>query len=566
MRNMVVEFRDGYLVIRKNSEVCVKGFTKVVNVSTAIQDLDDYTSVKYIKTYINSLNLGFPLEFHTVVKPVDRVAFIKNLERAIVDNTIVYEVNQFRVDSKVRAERARFIRNRVLKDSLQPFEIEVFITASACSEEFVSALETLKTRLRILKSALNSLGVDIEKVNAEKASFKLLAVELQLRGQSAFSRLVDRFRRRLTVADLVSLPLFTFIPLLGRAKFALRSSGVRLGIDLESGEEVYWNIDESTSPHILVVGPSGIGKTTFLAELSTSISRIGIGVLVVDPKNEYRKFFESSGVEVSHYTLGRSISIGLTEILKTLGSSSSRDIAEVLLDILSTHRELGKKEVFSCLYSTLSSLNAISEGGDSEFINLLKRMTRYCSEEYSEYVTNKVLTTLATVSASEYSLAKLIRELNKISVVDISTALSIDPSILPLLLKVVSVAIRTSGITSLKKHKYWRMLVVDEAWTILRDNSLTAVEELVRVGRSFGTIVALATQAVRDFTKALGPLVDNLGLLVVLPSTSAEYWEEVNRMLKVSSERVEKARSLGRGYALVRIAPDPRATLIKLAL
>lgn len=566
MRNMVVEFRDGYLVIRKNSEVCVKGFTKVVNVSTAIQDLDDYTSVKYIKTYINSLNLGFPLEFHTVVKPVDRVAFIKNLERAIVDNTIVYEVNQFRVDSKVRAERARFIRNRVLKDSLQPFEIEVFITASACSEEFVSALETLKTRLRILKSALNSLGVDIEKVNAEKASFKLLAVELQLRRQSAFSRLVDRFRRRLTVADLVSLPLFTFIPLLGRAKFALRSSGVRLGIDLESGEEVYWNIDESTSPHILVVGPSGIGKTTFLAELSTSISRIGIGVLVVDPKNEYRKFFESSGVEVSHYTLGRSISIGLTEILKTLGSSSSRDIAEVLLDILSTHRELGKKEVFSCLYSTLSSLNAISEGGDSEFINLLKRMTRYCSEEYSEYVTNKVLTTLATVSASEYSLAKLIRELNKISVVDISTALSIDPSILPLLLKVVSVAIRTSGRTSLKKHKYWRMLVVDEAWTILRDNSLTAVEELVRVGRSFGTIVALATQAVRDFTKALGPLVDNLGLLVVLPSTSAEYWEEVNRMLKVSSERVEKARSLGRGYALVRIAPDPRATLIKLAL
>ncbi|MEM4774902.1 MAG: hypothetical protein QW489_00885, partial [Sulfolobales archaeon] len=87
---------------------------------------------------------------------------------------------------------------------------------------------------------------------------------------------------------------------------------------------------------------------------------------------------------------------------------------------------------------------------------------------------------------------------------------------------------------------------------------------LIRVSRSFGTVVALATQTARDFTKTLGPLIDNLGLLVVLPSTSAEYWEEVSKLFKVSSERVEKARALGRGYAIVRLAPDPRALLIKL--
>ncbi|MDW8010697.1 MAG: DUF87 domain-containing protein, partial [Sulfolobales archaeon] len=388
MRIPVLEFRDGVLVIRRNSEVCVKGFVKVANVSTAIQDLDDSTSVKYIKSYVNSLNLGYPLEFYTVVKPIDRVEFAKNLERVVVENAIVYEVNRLRVDSKMKAERARLVRNRVLKESIQPFEIEVHVAASACAEELSDSLELLKTRLRILRNVMNSLGIDVEEVDAEKTSFKLLAAGLRSERRTIFSKLLDRLRRRFIVADLVSVLLFTFTPLLGKAKFTLRSSGVKLGVDLESGEEVYWNLNESASPHVLVVGPSGMGKTTLLAELSLSLSRLGIGVLVVDPKNEYRRIFESRGVNVHHFTLGKNFSIGLVDVLKTLRSSLYRDVVEVLIDVLSAHRELGKKDVFSCLYSALSGLTSIPEGGDLKLLNYLKRMTRYCSEEYSEYTTN----------------------------------------------------------------------------------------------------------------------------------------------------------------------------------
>ncbi|MEM2307823.1 MAG: DUF87 domain-containing protein [Sulfolobales archaeon] len=564
MEHETYELRDGLLVYSESSGVCVKRVTKVTNVSTAIQDLDDFTSVKYIKAYVNAFNLGFPLEFHTFIKPVDRLAFAKNLERIIAENTVAYEVNPLKADSRIKAERAKYIRSRILKDSLQPFETEVYVAVSACGEDFQSSLEVLKTRMRVLRSTLNTLGVDIEEVDAEKAFSRMLLAGLSRQKRGLLYRVADRLRRKTIVADLISIPVFTFIPLLGRAKPSLRSSGIKLGVDLDSGEEVYWNLNEAASPHVLVVGPTGIGKTTFLAGLALSLNRVGLGILVLDPKNEYKKIFESHGKKVAYYTLGRNVSIGLVELLKAVRKNLNRDLAEVLLDVMSSHRELNRRDVFSCLHVALSNLTAIPEGGDIELVNSLRRFSRYCSEEYPEFVISKVLSVLAAVSGSGRGLISLLKEPAGVNVLDVSSILSIDPSLMPLLLKVISVAMKTASISHPERTDYSRVIVVDEAWTILRESSLELVEELIRVGRSFGTVVALATQTARDFTRTLGPLIDNLGLLVVLPSTSTEYWEEISKLLKASSERIEKARALGRGYAIVRIAPDPRALLIKL--
>lgn len=564
MDRTAYELTNGLLVHRESTELCAKRFTKVTNISTAIQDLDDYTSIKYIRAYINAFNLGFPLEFYTVVKPVDKLAFARNLERVITENAIAYEVNPLKTDRKVKAERAKLLRSKILRESIQPFEIDVYVSVSACGDDFHSVLEVIKTRVRVLRSTLSTLGIDIEEAEAEEVVPRLLLAGLPRRRRGFLYRVLDRLRKKLIAVDLVSLPLFTFIPLLGRTKAALRSSGIRLGIDLESGEEVYWNLDETTSPHVLVIGPSGIGKTTFLAELAVSLNKAGLGVLVVDPKNEYKRIFESYGEKISYFTLGKNISIGLVELVKSVREFLGRDVMEVLLDVVSSHRELDNKEVFSCLHTALRNLTVASNEGDLELVSSLRRFSRYCPEEYAEYVINKVLSVLAAVSGGGHGLVSLLKELCGISVVDVSAALSIDPYIMSVLLKVISTATRTFPTDSSEKLKYRRVVLVDEAWTVLRDSSPRLVEELVRVGRGFGTMVALATQTVRDFTKTLGPLVDNLGLLVVLPSTSADYWEEVSRLLRVSSERVEKIRSLGRGYALIRMAPDPRAILVRL--
>ena len=57
---------------------------------------------------------------------------------------------------------------------------------------------------------------------------------------------------------------------------ATRLSPILLGSDAETGEEVFWNPDPGSgaaSPHILILGESGFGKTYTIASRSAELAR-----------------------------------------------------------------------------------------------------------------------------------------------------------------------------------------------------------------------------------------------------------------------------------------------------
>jgi DNA helicase HerA-like ATPase len=558
-----VRFKGSYVILETDrGRVCVKKVMKVVNVSTAVQDLDDVSSAKYLRAYVNSLNLGFPIEFHTFVKPVDRVEYVKALERIYVESSIVYEVNPMKTDSRVRAERAKALRDRILRDSVQPFEVEAYVALSACGDDLDSTIKVTEMRGRLLKGVLSALGIEVEDVSSEDfmKTFDIVFYE----STGILAKLMRRLKRGLTIVDRVTLPVLTHIPLLGRARAVLRSRGVKLGVDVESGESVYWNMEESTTPHVLVVGPSGIGKTTFLARLSRDVGRAGVKVLIVDPRNEYSSILSSLGADFKRLELGRDLALGLWELVKLLGLQD-QEPAEVLLEILSAHGELGRRDVFPCLYNSLKS-SSIAVNSDAELLSLVRSYLRYCQDDYSEYLVGKVLLTLSEISGSR-SLVKLLGEIGGVYVVDVSRALSVDPYVVPLLMKILSIAVRAVFREPQRRIGYHTVVVIDEAWSIMKEpRHISIVEELIRVGRGYGVPLALATQTVADLAKSVGTLLDSIGLLVVMPSTSMEYWREVRKLARVSWERIERMRSLGRGYALVRIAPDPRSIIVKLEI
>lgn len=565
MEDELYEFWRGFLVKKKGGEVCAKRFLRVSSVSTAVQDLDEHSAARYIKAYINAFNLGFPIEFHTIIKPVDRLKLVKELEKIAVESSIVYEVNPLKTDSKVKAERARSMKHKILRDSLQPFETEVYVAASSCGESLDSVLEALKVKVRILRSTANSLGVELEEVNAEKILPKALLHGLTKK-RDVMSRLFESLKRKLTVADFVTIPIFTLIPLLGRTRSSLRSSGVRLGVDIESLEEVYWNPAETASPHVLVIGPSGMGKSTFLSKISTSLSKAGLSVLIVDPKNEYERLLEPLGVSAVHLSLGKDLSLGILGLLKHVHDLIEKESFELVVDVLSSHPELGRREVFPCLRVILNNITPSDlKEGELETLDALRRLARFCPDEYSGYVVDKVLSMLSLISGKGVGLVDLLERKSGIYIVDVSAALVLDPLVMPLILKVLSTGVKLiMSSQSQGGLRYNKAIVIDEAWILLRDESMKVIEELIRIGRGFGTVVAIATQTVKDLTKNLGPLVDSFGLLTVLPSTSSDYWDEVCKLTKVSKERVERMRTLGRGYALVRMAPDPRTLLVRL--
>jgi DNA phosphorothioation-dependent restriction protein DptH len=68
----------------------------------------------------------------------------------------------------------------------------------------------------------------------------------------------------------------------GREK---RLRPILLGIDAESGEEVFWNPDQASgtpNPHVLILGESGTGKTYAISCLTAELAQEGVVSIVFD--------------------------------------------------------------------------------------------------------------------------------------------------------------------------------------------------------------------------------------------------------------------------------------------
>src|SRR5947209_4024274 len=60
---------------------------------------------------------------------------------------------------------------------------------------------------------------------------------------------------------------------------------ILLGVDAESGEEVFWNPDAASgtpNPHVLILGESGTGKTYAISCLSAELAQEGVVSIVFD--------------------------------------------------------------------------------------------------------------------------------------------------------------------------------------------------------------------------------------------------------------------------------------------
>ena len=107
-------------------------------------------------------------------------------------------------------------------------------------------------------------------------------------------------------------------------------------------------------------------------------------------------------------------------------------------------------------------------------------------------------------------------------------------------------------------------LIFDEGWIYLKKNDL--VINLIRLGRGYGALVALATQDINDIIELGYGLLDNVGLFIVLASPDRSYWNKVSQVLRIRRDIEQYSLLLGRGEGIVRISPDPRPLPLKLIL
>ncbi|MEM1859505.1 MAG: TraM recognition domain-containing protein, partial [Metallosphaera sp.] len=108
-------------------------------------------------------------------------------------------------------------------------------------------------------------------------------------------------------------------------------------------------------------------------------------------------------------------------------------------------------------------------------------------------------------------------------------------------------------------------LVVDEAWTILKDDDeYGIIGDLIKRGRGHGISLLMATQNIQDLGQNADIFMDNIGTLCFMNNGDKNFWKDVvKRYSNILDGEVENRLTfLGRGEMLVRFLGDPRPILV----
>ncbi|MCD6084860.1 MAG: ATP-binding protein [Desulfurococcales archaeon] len=523
--------------------------------------------VHFLRAYFNTLNLGFPIEVRTYVTPVDRDSYLRELDKKIENIVLVLETNPSNTKLRTELEKLKKLRDKVLRTGLSPFDAVAFFAVEACAENEKEVLKTLDSRAKILMNSLEALGIRVRDLRGlrRRIILKLFFRPCDRRGSNLIKRLLAAVSTpKIRVVGFKGAVLHPFI-INAKVRLTLRSSGILLGTNLITKEKVYWNLERSLSPHVLVVGPTGSGKTEFLATLVKRLKDVyGIQAIVLDVKGEYSERLSRRGLKISVARLGDNAGLGLREIAIRLPRESRVGIITELF--VNAFMLSSEREVVSSLYHALDSVLSDYSVREEWLREVMDYVTTF-EDGYLCYKVGTILNYIAPFDDGEPLLNMLASLSDDVLVIDLSYAVSVSSALASL---TAGAIIKSLEFTILSPSRLRNSLVprialiFDEGWIYLRRNDL--VTNLVRLGRGYGALVALATQDIGDVIELSRGLLDNIGLFMVLASPDRSYWSRLSEVLRIRRIIEQYSLLLGRGEGVVRISPDPRPLPLKLIL
>lgn len=323
--------------------------------------------------------------------------------------------------------------------------------------------------------------------------------------------------------------LSTMMPLPKNKKPIMeKEDGLPIGIDTETGWPViipYKLFDK----HVLILGPTGRGKTTLLASMIEGITSLSsILVFAIDFKGDLANMVYSEGIvhlTPNDYPINILVRpsffqiidwyLAVSDVLSNVIGISKENFIKIMNKITSNNQVINEKDVL--LDRDLSLL--------SPLIELITSKPKY--DVLMKYLSNHVVFDLGKYgTAFQNAYGGLLMHIYKKLV--FSTEMIDKP----------------------------KLLIIDEAWRISRLNGL---EELVKEGRSKHLGVVLATQNPRDIPREI---IENTHLLIMFGSRNEDYWRDAERFLGLPREIVKKLAYLGVGEALLLNALDPHPIIL----
>ncbi len=519
----------GILVVKKKNRVYGIKYLIADEVEYGFKELDQSTIYKMVES-VSSLYTKVPVgsEIKIVKLKMDKAKFVRKLENELVNIKAVIERTEEPHIIKKLERKMRLLEQlyyRVLKrEDIERIILVVKLRGEAASiEELRQFLETqanfVKTMFRF------SLGINLRDIGDSDVR-KLLKMELGVVS-------VDESDKAIVI-DSSRLATIQPIPYNKTPSFE-EVEGVYLGYDIESVWPVVLS-REQLFKHILIVGPTGRGKTVTLATLIENIVSLNIcSYIGIDFKGDLINLLDKT----------------LTNIVRPIDTPINLFIKPPYIshvDWILMVNEVLKKTLGLESKKATNVLNAI--------VKKLERENSSYSIELESILLDPDLSILANVieiisEKPRYNkLYKLITGEN--TAFDLREhGVAFQNLYGSMLVSIIANIVAKGVITN-------RLVIIDEAWRIARIRSLYT---LVKEGRSKNVGVVLATQNIEDVPPEV---IDNINTVIAFGSYSDSYLNKLREILGLKKEFIDKMKRLGIGEAILLTSNEPHPVYVRV--
>ena len=464
------------------------------------------------------ITFDHPLYISMYIYPTESGEVLKDLKRKIaeMEATIEADIKAGKVvdpNVQVALDDALALQAELAKGEERFFQFGLYITIPADS------LEELNQTTKEIDAALSSLLI--------------IAKQATLEMEEGFKSTLPMFYDKLMVwRNMDTTSLATTFPFSTATLTA--NEGILYGLNLHDGSLVIFNRFTLENANSLVLGKSGGGKSFFVKLEALRLLMMGVDVIIIDPENEYKKIAEAISGEFVSFSASSPYKINPFDLY-----SEQEDVDELANKILNLHSLI--KVIVGDITPAQDALLdralvlTYKQKGITEDLETHKNEPPLLEDLY------KVLLGMESQEAADLAsrLEKFIKGsaagvFNQQSNFDIKNKFTVfgirdlEEELRPIAMYIILDYVWNR----IRKNKKERILVVDEAWYLIKHKDSAAyLHNFAKRARKYLLGLTTITQDVEDFlsTDEGRAIITNSSLQILLKQSTAA----VDRLAKV---------------------------------
>ena len=501
------------------------------------------------------INFDHSLDISFYYYPVEAKGVLSNLRRKIaeMEATLQTDVERGKVVNpsvRVAMEDAKSLQEQLVKGTERFFQFSFYITIPSDNLE-----------------ELNSITQQVE---ATLGSLLVISKHATLQMEQSFQSTIPTFNDKLMVTrNMDTTSLATTFPFTSSELTA--NEGILYGINEHNGSLVIFDRFTLENANSVVFAKSGSGKS-YLVKLEALRSLMfGSEIMVIDPEGEYEtlcttiggdyiKFSHDAAVKINPFDLSGVYEEGENELgLKIL---SLHSLFRIIMGNLSTTEDALLDRALILTYKTKGitpdpSTQRKPPPVMEDLYNILLKMPEPEAKSMSERLEKFIKGSLAGIFNQQSSLD--IR--NTFTVFSIR---DLEDQLRPIAMFIILDYIWTK----IKRERKKRILIVDEAWYLMREpDSAIFLYSMAKRARKYYLGLTTITQDVEDFlTGDYGKaIVTNSSIQILLKQSTAAidrvtevfYLSEGEKHLLLSADVVEGLFFAGQNHVAIRVQAAP---------